>query len=182
MSSSDIVPGRSCENCTLCCKVLGIPALEKPRGQVCRHCDWGNGCKIYARRPGVCADFDCSYLLSPALGEEWKPTTSHLVLGYMADADIVLIYTDPDHAAAWRQEPYYSRIKTWAAGTERGYVLIWESARVLALVGTDEFDLGAVRDDQVIVRDVRAGPRGKTVTIAVIDRAAADAERNAQAS
>ena len=95
MSLPDIVPGRSCENCTLCCKVLGIPALDKPRNKVCGHCDWGKGCQIYTRRPGACRDFDCSYLLSPSLGEEWKPTTSHLVLGYMADADVVLIYTDP---------------------------------------------------------------------------------------
>ena len=177
MPRPDIVPGRSCENCTLCCKVLGIPALEKPRGTVCTHCDWGQGCKIYARRPGACADFDCSYLLSPALGDEWKPTTAHLVLGYMTEADIILIYTDPDHSAAWREEPYNSRIKTWAASTAKGYVLIWEGSRALALLGADEFDLGVVRDDQVIVRHEQPGPGGSKVTISVVDKAVADAER-----
>lgn len=170
MTPSDIVPGRSCANCTLCCKLLGIAELQKPRGTVCDHCDWGQGCRIYARRPGACRDFDCSYLLSPALGEEWKPTTSHLVLGYMSDADIVLVYTDPDKVGAWREEPYYSRIKKWAAGTGEGYVLIWEAARALALVGADEFDLGAVRDDQVIVRRVQPGPHGTKVSIHVADK------------
>ena len=63
---------------------------------------------------------------------KWKPTTSRLVLGYMADEDIVLIFTDPDHATAWRQEPYYSRIKKWAI-SEKGYVLIWEGERARAL-------------------------------------------------
>ena len=160
----DIVPGRSCENCTLCCKVIGVPALGKPQGHDCTHCDIGRGCRIYARRPEVCAAFYCSYLLSPALGDEWKPLTSHLVLGYMADADVVLIYTDPDHPGVWRREPYLARIKTWAATTDTGYVLIWEMDRALALLGDDEFDLGKLYDGQVIVRD--AGTAGKATIYA----------------
>lgn len=164
MPSSDIVPGRSCENCTMCCKVLGIPELQKPRGAVCTHCDWDKGCTIYTQRPQACRAFDCSYLLSPGLGEEWKPTTSHMVLGYVAEADIILVYTDPDHAGVWRQEPYYSRIKKWAAPSDAGgYVVIWESARVLVLSDTDEFDLGAVREDQIIVRDAQSGSAGKVI-------------------
>jgi len=165
MSFPDIVPGRSCENCTLCCKVLGIPELQKPRDAVCSHCDWTKGCTIYARRPGACRDFDCSYLLSPALGDEWKPTTSHMVLGYMAEADIVLVYTDPDHSGVWRREPYYSRIKKWAVPSDTGgYVVIWEKTRVLVLSGIDEFDLGVVHEDQIIVRDEQPSPGGKKVT------------------
>ena len=165
MTTTDIVPGRSCADCTMCCKVLGIPELAKPRGVVCTHCDWGKGCTVYAQRPAACRDFDCSYLLSPALGEEWKPTTARLVLGYMAREDIILVFTDPEHPGAWRQEPYYARIKKWAGMTETGYVLIWEAARTLALLGSDEFDLGEMRDDQVIVREQR--PDG-TVTIRVV--------------
>jgi hypothetical protein len=170
MAPSDIVPGRSCAGCTLCCKVLGIPELTKPRGIVCGYCAWGTGCRIYERRPGACADFDCSYLLSPALGEEWKPITSHLVLGYMAKDDVILIFTDPDHVGAWRKEPYISRIKGWARSTDTGYVLVWEQTRVLALLGADEFDLGRVTEDQVIVREQRAGGRA---AIYVTDKDAA---------
>ncbi|MBY0508824.1 MAG: hypothetical protein K2P94_01610 [Rhodospirillaceae bacterium] len=167
---SDIVPGRSCGNCTLCCKVLSIPELQKPRGAVCVHCDWRKGCKTYAQRPMPCRAFDCSYLLSPGLGEEWKPTTSHFVLGYVAEADIVLVFTDPDHAHAWRQEPYYSRIKRWAAPSDiGGYVVVWESARTLVLSGADEFDLGELRDDQTIVREEQPGPAGKKVVFYAAD-------------
>lgn len=169
MTAPDVVPGRSCANCTMCCKVLGIAALNKPRNEVCKHCTWGGGCRIYAQRPKACVDFDCSYLISPALGEEWKPTTAHLVLGYMADADVVLIYTDPDHPNAWRQEPYYSRIKNWAATTDKGYVLIWETERMLALLNADEFDLGNPREDQVIIRHEQSGPAGKKVMISLAD-------------
>ncbi len=170
MSSPDVVPGRSCDSCTMCCKVLAIPALEKPGGVVCAHCDWGAGCKIYARRPGVCGDFDCSYLLSPALGEEWKPTTAHFVLGYMADVDIVLIFTDPDDVNAWRQEPYRARIKKWAI-SDTGYVLIWEGKRARVLIGDDEVDLGIVRDDQVIMRSEQPSSGGKKITVQVVDHA-----------
>lgn len=163
----DVVPGRSCDACTLCCKVIGVPELTKPRGHDCNHCETGRGCRIYARRPSVCADFYCSYLLSPALGDEWKPLTSHLVLGYMADADVILVYTDPDHPDAWRREPYLARIKKWAATADKGYVLIWEEDRALALLNDDEFDLGKLYDGQVIVRD--AGAAGKA-TIYAADR------------
>lgn len=157
MTDVGIVPGRSCDNCTLCCKVIAVPELAKPQGRDCVHCDTGRGCGIYARRPGVCAEFYCSYLLSPALGEEWKPRESHLVLGYMAAADVILIYTDPDHPGAWRQEPYLARIRKWAATTDTGYVLIWEGGRALALCGDAEFALGPLDNDQVIVRDITGG-------------------------
>lgn len=157
MTDDGIVPGRSCDNCTLCCKVIGVPALAKPRGHDCVHCDIGRGCKIYGRRPEVCADFYCSYLLSPALGEEWDPRKSHLVLGYMAEADVILIYTDPAHPDVWRREPYLSRVKKWAATTDAGYVLIWESTGALALCGDAEFALGPLESDQVIVRDTAGG-------------------------
>src|SRR5947209_4099451 len=100
METVALVPGRSCDNCTLCCKVIGVAEFAKPRGRDCEFCDVGRGCKIYGRRPQVCADFFCSYLLSPALGEEWKPATSRLVLGYMTEADVIVIYTDPDHRDA----------------------------------------------------------------------------------
>jgi hypothetical protein len=174
MQPVDIVPGRSCDNCTLCCKVLGIAEFAKPQGQECTHCLTDRGCAIYGRRPEVCREFYCSYLLSPALGEEWKPTTSHMVLGYMAEADVILIYTDPDHPNRWRTEPYLSRIRKWAATTDTGYVLIWESGRARALCGAQEFDLGAVGDDQVIVRSAQPG---KPVSIYLIERTTAEQEQ-----
>jgi hypothetical protein len=177
MEPNDLVPGRSCQGCTLCCKVIAVAEFDKPRGRYCTHCEVDHGCKIYAARPEVCAEFHCSYLLSPALGEEWKPTTSHLVLGYMTAADVIVIYTDPDHADAWRAEPYYARIRKWAASTDKGYVLIWEAGGARALFGEREFALGPVRDDQVIVRDEQPGPSGKTVNIYVVDRAQAEREQ-----
>jgi hypothetical protein len=179
MQPVDIVPGRSCDNCTLCCKVLGIAEYAKPQGQECVHCLTGRGCAIYERRPEVCREFYCSYLLSPALGDEWRPATSHLVLGYMADVDVILIYTDSDHPGVWRTEPYFARIRKWATTTDVGYVLIWEGGHARALCGEREFDLGAVRDDQVIVRSAEPG---KPVSIYAIDRSVAEREQETRSA
>jgi hypothetical protein len=34
---AQIVEGRGCKDCTLCCKLLGIAELEKPRATWCTH-------------------------------------------------------------------------------------------------------------------------------------------------
>ena len=34
---------RTCGTCTLCCKVYDIPAVAKPMGKWCDHCDVGKG-------------------------------------------------------------------------------------------------------------------------------------------
>lgn len=54
---------RSCGSCSMCCKVLGIPELDKPADKWCQHCDPGNdGCTIYEDRPPVCRTFECIWL------------------------------------------------------------------------------------------------------------------------
>src|SRR5262245_7587478 len=73
------LPGRSCGGCTLCCKVLGVPALEKPRGTWCSHCERGTGCRIYETRPDACRTFLCGWLVNPRFGAEWKPERSKIV-------------------------------------------------------------------------------------------------------
>jgi hypothetical protein len=48
-----IVAGRSCAGCTMCCKLLSVEPLNKPRQQWCSHCDIGVGCEIYVTCPLV---------------------------------------------------------------------------------------------------------------------------------
>ena len=112
---------RDCDGCTLCCKVMGIKELEKPSGVWCEHCEMGVGCRIYASRPAECASFTCGYLAIAALGEEWKPSRSKIVLSLNADGKRVVAHTDPARPDAWKQEPYYSVLKSWArAGRANG--------------------------------------------------------------
>jgi len=38
---------RQCGGCTLCCKLLPVPPLEKLAGQRCQHQRHGKGCAVY---------------------------------------------------------------------------------------------------------------------------------------
>src|SRR5829696_2900656 len=77
-----IVNGRSCKDWTLCCKVLAISELEKPRATWCKHCNVKTGCRIHGTHPSECKDFYCGYLTNAALDERWAPVRSKIVLAY----------------------------------------------------------------------------------------------------
>src|SRR5688572_17346362 len=72
---------RSCGSCSLCCKLLSVPELKKPGNVWCQHAGQpSRGCAIYATRPDGCRRFICNWLQDPALGEEWKPERSKIVV------------------------------------------------------------------------------------------------------
>ena len=56
---------RECGDCTLCCKLPLIEdkELQKKEYTWCKDCEIGVGCKIYSKRPKVCKDFKCEWLL-----------------------------------------------------------------------------------------------------------------------
>lgn len=61
---------RECGECSVCCTLLGVPELVKPRGQKCLHECGPKGCAIYEQRPKPCRDFNCLWrqgLFSEAL-------------------------------------------------------------------------------------------------------------------
>jgi len=72
----DLVPGRTCGACTLCCTVMAIdkPDIQKEAGVTCRHCR--GGCTIHAARPQLCRDFHCGWRQLPILDESWRPDLS----------------------------------------------------------------------------------------------------------
>ena len=63
---------RSCGDCTLCCKLVAVPALQKEGYEWCKHCAIGEGCKIYKDRPLDCQAFECFWHAGLTL-EEYKP-------------------------------------------------------------------------------------------------------------
>ena len=105
---------RACEGCTLCCKVIGVQALEKPMGVWCEHCVPKGGCAIYAERPGECRTFDCGYLKEPSLGPEWKPSESKIVLLTEDGGRRIVAHVDTQRPDAWKREPFYSTLKQWS--------------------------------------------------------------------
>lgn len=150
--STELVPGRSCGNCTLCCKVLGIVELAKPLGEWCPNCEVGRGCKIYGERPVECRDFHCGYLAWPMIREHWYPATSKMVL-MTDDGNRLTIHVDPARPGAWRTKPYYDEIKQMArrAAQQMQQVMVCIGKRSVVILPEEDVDLGIVADDERII-------------------------------
>lgn len=163
------VEGRSCGTCTLCCKLFDIRELDKPQFEWCKHCAIGQGCNIYDQRPQECRDFNCSYLANPALGEEWRPSKSKIVLT-LEKGNLIGVHVDPDRPDAWRREPFHSQIQKWAAdaATKKGQVVVWEGRNAVALLPSGEKHLGAVPAGHHIVFRTGKGPDGRRAPDAVV--------------
>ncbi|HLY57275.1 MAG TPA: hypothetical protein VKS60_17050 [Stellaceae bacterium] len=148
-----IVLGRSCGSCTLCCKVLPVPELDKPQGVWCSNCKPGGGCLIHPIRPQVCRGFFCGYLTVDNLGEEWKPERCRFVIMGELDGSRIGIHVDPDRPDAWRREPFYSRFKEWAARAVpiRGQVVVWVQRRITVIFPDRDVDLGILGEDEHVV-------------------------------
>jgi hypothetical protein len=154
-----IVPGRRCGSCTLCCKIFAVPEVESPRSVLCGHCVAGEGCSIHHARPAICREFFCNWLLIETLGPEWQPERAGLVLQSVAlpgGHQGLAIHVDPDVPDRWRAQPYYGRIKAWAAKAQQQtkpdgpiYFVIAEVHRRNFLVLPErEVDLGDFDDHE----------------------------------
>ena len=168
-----LVEGRSCKGCTLCCKVLAVTELEKPRAAWCKHCDVKAGCNIHGEHPAECRDFHCGYLTNAMLDEHWAPTRSKMVLAYdEVHAPRLSVHVDPARPDAWRKEPYYSQIKRWAvaAVARRGQVIVWQGQSTIAVLPDRDQELGEVRPDQFIITSARQGPQDTTLDVVVVDK------------
>lgn len=110
---------RQCGACSLCCRLHDVPELDKPQNKWCSHCDPGHGCSIHEVRPGVCRDYSCNWLRG-WLPESWFPRDARLIVDFthvVGEADAYLrITVDPGYPTRWKEEPYYSYIKTAARG------------------------------------------------------------------
>ena len=89
-----------CGSCTLCCKVLGIEEIGKPRHTWCPHCDKGKGCRIYdsPAKPQECTAYSCLWLSTQSfedptlrLPERFRPDRTRVVVD---------IFEHPNYRAA----------------------------------------------------------------------------------
>jgi hypothetical protein len=170
-SANELVPGLSCEGCTMCCKLLDIDVLEKPRGTWCPKCDVKRGCTIYEVRPDVCRKFYCGYMRIRTLDDRWKPSKSKFLVNFESASNRIAIHADPARADAWKSEPYYSTIKEWARNAARnsGQVIVWAGDTATLVLPDRDKILGIVRDDQFIVAEEKRTARGIEVDFVVVD-------------
>jgi hypothetical protein len=144
---------RECGTCALCCKVLGIDAIGKPRRQWCGNCRAGKGCTIYADRPDECRDFNCVYVTTKALGEHWFPARSKMIVCSDPATNRLEIHVDEGRENAWRAEPFYSEIKQWAQAAARnnGQILVCLPDRTIVILPHADVDLGRLEEDDRIL-------------------------------
>jgi hypothetical protein len=102
---------RSCGSCTLCCKLLRVPEIDKPAGAWCGLCrrdgngSGGRGCGDYAGRPPSCRNFECFWLIDGGFPEELRPDRCGIVIAFNEDPDSVVLHVDPDRPDALLDEP-----------------------------------------------------------------------------
>lgn len=99
-----------CGTCTMCCKLLGVVELAKPKDAWCVHCDKGRGCRIYDARPVGCSEFSCLWLTaheaSPGVPDDLRPDRSHVVFHERQGQDRLLVaHVDPAYPKAWLEGP-----------------------------------------------------------------------------
>ena len=153
---------KRCGDCSLCCKVLAIPELEKPKDAWCSNFAAGTGCRIYADRPPSCRDFACRWLVDSSMGPEWKPSVCKLVLD--TKPGLLVVHADPAVSKPWRMEPYHSVLKRLAAqGLARGtLVMAMERRRSIVILPDREVDMGILdKGDRIALESVQtpSGPQ-----------------------
>lgn len=103
---------KSCGECNLCCKLLGVEELSKRPNTWCSHVKLGEGCGIYETRPHSCREFSCMWLLSPDAPEEARPDRVHGFFAHLESANpeippdqrpkgiLISLYVDPGYPLA----------------------------------------------------------------------------------
>jgi uncharacterized cysteine cluster protein YcgN (CxxCxxCC family) len=108
---------RSCDGCSMCCKLPEItePELTKPLGKWCTHCSPASsrGCKIYDRRPAICASYHCGFLMwRNVVPDHWKPSICKMIVNADERNPLVKVLVDPTVKGRWREQPYLSDLAT----------------------------------------------------------------------
>ena len=79
---AELVPGRECGTCNVCCVALTIddPAMQKPQGYRCRNTLPDKSCAIYDSRPDTCRSFFCGWRMLKWVREPLRPDKSGVLV------------------------------------------------------------------------------------------------------
>ena len=161
--------GKSCGECGMCCKLLAIAAIEKPADRWCPNFKRGCGCGIYESRPAACAGFECLWLESEKLDDRWRPDKARFVMYTEQDGRRLRVVVDPAHPMAWKQEPYYSRLKAMSQRAYDGHeLLISVGDRRIVVFPDQDADLGVIDPDRHKIISGYATQDGRQVAFAIV--------------
>lgn len=115
-----MTPKRACGDCQLCCKLLPIPALNKPAGRKCQFQRHHKGCIVHgtAQQPSACRLWFCRWLINDDAANLPRPDRAHYVIDMMPDElaitddqtgkrhsfTAIQVWVDPDYPDAWRDD------------------------------------------------------------------------------
>jgi hypothetical protein len=77
--------------------------------------------------------------------------------------NLLAIHVDPSDPTAWRREPFFQQIKTFAtkAADTKQQVAVYIKNRVIVIFPNKEVDVGTMNPgDHLVVREL-VGPRGR---------------------
>jgi hypothetical protein len=144
----DVGIGRSCGDCTLCCRLLPIADLKKPAGVKCQHVRYGKGCSIYPSRPLDCRAWACRWVADPEVKAAGlpRPDRAHYVLDVMWDyvemedklsgerkkLSVLQVWVDPQHPDAWRS-PALREYLLKLSKKGSAAIIRWSSTKMMVL-------------------------------------------------
>ena len=78
----EVIPGRDCGTCNVCCVALTIddPELQKVQGFRCKNALPDNSCAIYEKRPQTCRTFNCGWRTLKWIRETLRPDGSGVLV------------------------------------------------------------------------------------------------------
>lgn len=132
---------RTCGDCTLCCKVMGIedPALSKPKDAWCQHARAKRGCGIYETRPETCRSFQCEWLAGNVQGE-FSPASIKGLITKTTDGKNWVLHEDPGYEGKARTilKP---AISEWLRKSPANYFIIVCGSKRSFLGMKEQFEL-----------------------------------------
>ena len=127
-----------CDGCTFCCKVMGVPELDKPPNMWCASCEIGVGCRNYETRPKGCVDFECAYAQGLIGADpDVRPDRAKVVFSFTTDGKYPVAYVDPQRPNAWREGPAGLWFKKLVTSLGRGFVVVGSRQLVVVADGQD---------------------------------------------
>ena len=86
-TEGEIIAGRECGSCNVCCVALTIdePELQKVQGYRCKNALPDNSCAIYPTRPSTCRRFNCGWRLLKWAKPTLRPDQSGVLIRFQHD-------------------------------------------------------------------------------------------------
>lgn len=135
---------RDCGTCSLCCTVMAIAEIQKPRNQRCPNLSLLGRCKIYATKPDSCTAFSCLWRIG-IIPRELQPERVHAV-GDVNDAgDTIVFHVDPRFPDAHDRGHLKAFIETMA--TKINVIVVCGDVRIV--YGPNKDDIEVIAEDIV---------------------------------